>query len=43
MLIVGRGVIRLVYEPVVIEGDPEVLPVGVAANHGCGEVAWATG
>ena len=39
MLIVGRGVIRLVYEPVVIEGDPEVLPVRVAPITGVGEVA----
>ena len=26
-LIVGRGVLRVTYEPVVVEGDPEMIPV----------------
>ena len=38
-LIVGRGVLRLTYEPVVVEGDPEMIPVRQQPITGIGEVA----
>ena len=38
-LIVGRGVLRVTYEPVVVEGDPEMIPVRQQAITGIGEVA----
>tara|TARA_A100000171_G_scaffold25913_1_gene24136 strand:- start:8870 stop:10846 length:1977 start_codon:yes stop_codon:yes gene_type:complete len=39
MLIVGRGVLRMVYEPLLVEGEPERIPVTVNAVTGMGEVA----
>lgn len=39
MLIVGRGVMRMVYEPLLIEGDPERIPLQVNNVMGVGEVA----
>ncbi len=38
-LIVGRGVLRVTYEPVVVEGDPEMIPVRQQPITGIGEVA----
>ena len=38
-LIVGRGVLRVTYEPVVVEGDPEMIPVRQQPISGIGEVA----
>ena len=38
-LIVGRGVLRVTYEPVVVEGDPEMMPVRQQPITGIGEVA----
>jgi len=39
MLIVGRGVMRMVYEPLLVEGDPEQIPLQVNNVMGIGEVA----
>ena len=39
MLIVGRGVMRMVYEPLLVEGDPERIPLQVNNVMGIGEVA----
>jgi len=38
-LIVGRGVMRMVYEPLLVEGDPEQIPLQVNNVMGIGEVA----
>ena len=38
-LIVGRGVLRVTYEPVVVAGDPEMIPVRQQPITGIGEVA----
>ena len=39
MLIVGRGVMRMTYEPLLVEGEPERIPVQVNRIMGMGEVA----
>ena len=39
MLIVGRGAIRMRYDPVLVEGEPERIPVQVEPIVGIGEVA----
>ena len=39
MLIVGRGAIRLRYDPVLVTGEPERIPVRVEPITGIGEVA----
>ena len=38
MLIVGRGVMRMVYEPLLVEGGPERIPLRVNSVQGIGEV-----
>jgi hypothetical protein len=38
MLIVGRGVMRMVYEPLLVEGGPERIPLRVNSVQGMGEV-----
>jgi len=39
MLIVGRGAIRLRYDPVIVTGDPQRIPVQVEPITGIGEIA----
>ena len=39
MLIVGRGAIRLRYDPVLVTGEPERIPIRIEPITGIGEVA----
>ena len=39
MLIVGRGAVRLRYDPVLVTGDPQRIPINIEPITGIGEVA----